>query len=151
MKDLPLSKTRQLKKPREPNDKQLDDKFRQLVRLLNDCTCQICGTAFPYEMDGRKVKVTNQIQVMHIIGRSSKKTRWSLKNVIMGCASCHLKFDNKWNQVAIEYFRADALKQLGYSEDDLAWLRHTAQEKGKPDRVGIEIWIDQQIDKLLGV
>jgi hypothetical protein len=57
---------------------QADTWCSKAVRL-RDGACVNCGT-------------TETLQAMHIYGRRNRALRWSLDNLITGCAACHRKF-----------------------------------------------------------
>jgi 5-methylcytosine-specific restriction endonuclease McrA len=118
-----------VKRTPDPQVKALDDLCRRLVFLRDRNTCQKCGKR-------------DRLQWAHIHTRGVHSLRWEPDNSVCLCSGCHLKGHlhplefSRWFEAAYPQ-RAAHLKLL-------------RQTKRKVDRVGMRLWLEQQIEKLEG-
>ena len=121
-------------------EKRMDKKFSVLIRLKYNLTCIRCGTQYLIEND----KIPNSIHCMHRYTRTKRSTRWSYENCFCGCYGCHSyldRNDSEWNNFLI---------QSGlHTEQSLLLLKHKSEQVFKGDRTFIEMWIEQELQKIL--
>lgn len=81
---LPYQKVKRVKSKSKSALKRLADKlFSEQVRGIGFCQFEF---AFP------KVKCSQTLQCMHIIGRANHRLRWDRKNAVCGCSGHHMYF-----------------------------------------------------------
>ena len=122
-------------------EKRMDDKFSVLIRLKYNLICCRCQKKYLIEND----KIPNAIHNMHRHTRTKRNTRWSYENCFCGCYGCHSFLDRnkdtQWDRFLIE----SGL----HTEDSLLLLRYKSEQVFKGDRTFIELWINQELKKVL--
>jgi 5-methylcytosine-specific restriction endonuclease McrA len=122
------------KKP-SPEIKALDSLCRQYVFLRDRFLCVKC-------LHQKKRRNGDRLQWAHIHTRGVHSLRWEPDNSVCLCSGCHLHGHLHPTEFA-RWFE----EQYPNRSAHLTLLRQTTR---KVDRVGMRLWLEQQIDKLEG-
>jgi 5-methylcytosine-specific restriction endonuclease McrA len=109
----------------------LDKKFSHYIRWIRDGgKCQRCGTQY--------FPPSSALHCSHFWGRGKQSTRFEEWNVASCCYGCH-----RYLTAHPEEHRDFFLKRLGQWKYDVLMIK--ANTPKRPDYVGINIWLDQEI------
>lgn len=122
-------------------ERRMDQKFAILIKLRDGLRCRRCGRQYHLTDN---FKIPSGCQNSHYIGRSKRHTRWSYENCYVHCGGCHRYLEHN-----PEEFRAWVLNHGGHTPASLDFLRIKSNVPFRSDRTFIEMWIDQELLKLL--
>jgi hypothetical protein len=120
---------------KSPEVRKLDDLCRQYVFMRDRFLCVKC-------LHLTKRRNGDRLQWAHIYSRGVHSLRWEPDNSVVLCSGCHLH----GHLHPLEFSR-------WFEEqypDRVKYLTLLRQTKRKVDRVGMRLWLEQQIEKLEG-
>jgi len=130
-----------MSKERKAQVKRMDKKFAILIKLNADLHCQRCGTFYPILPN---FKLQPGIECSHFVTRKRFNTRWIYENAYALDTGCHFYFDT--HKQLYEQWLID---KQGFDQNKIDLLKLRSQKVFREDLTLIEIWIDQELKKIL--
>ena len=133
----PAKRRKHGKTPRQVQIKRLDEKFAILIKLQRGLVCEQSGKRYIIQSG----KIPQGCQISHIKGRKYHHTRWHPDNVFVLSGRVH-NFIFHGNP-------DEFLEFVEMKGRDILALRDRANKTEKVDYTAVELWIDQELLKVL--
>jgi len=127
--------------PRKLQIKRMDNKFAVLTKLRANLTCQKTGNYYPLLDSG---KIQPGLECSHFITRKRFNTRWSYENCYCINTGSHFFFDQHKQE-----YEKWLIEARGFNQDKIDLLKYKSVQQFSGDLGFIEIWIDQELEKVL--
>ena len=126
--------------PRKRQIKRLDDLCKTYIKLRDNLTCQRCGKQYPITENG---KIPQGLDWSHFIGRRKHSVRWSPENTCAHCCGCHSYLEGNPH----EFVRW--ILENKHTQESYDILIYKSNQVFKGDLTLIELWLEQELNKLL--
>ena len=106
--------------------KEIDQLFRQVIRVRDDWTCIKCRRKYKPNISPRTGELVNSLMTtshFFSVGRGQFSVRWNEDDCDAMCLFCHMKVENHKHET-IEGFNYEEFKKEQLGDDKYVWLEY---------------------------